>query len=204
MSGSRVARSLGVVALGIFVLAVGASAQEPAAPAMTPEQQAMMEAYQKAGAPGAPHQALAAQAGSYDVVVKSWHEPGAEPVVESGSAERTMILDGRVMVEEFRSSMMGTPFTGRGMFGYDNVSGKYWSTWTDSMSTGLMVSNGSCDEANACTFAGSWNDPVAKGPVQSRMTTKWTSPNVEIFEMYGPGPDGNETKMMEITYTRKP
>lgn len=30
---------------------------------------------------------------------------------------------------------------------------------------------------------------------------KWTSPDVELFEMYAPGPDGKESKMMEITYT---
>jgi hypothetical protein len=35
------------------------------------------------------------------------------------------------------------------------------------------------------------------------MTTKWTSPTVEVFEMYAPGADGKESKMMEITYTRK-
>jgi hypothetical protein len=26
---------------------------------------------------------------------------------------------------------------------------------------------------------------------------------VEVFEMYAPGPDGKESRMMEITYTRK-
>jgi hypothetical protein len=35
------------------------------------------------------------------------------------------------------------------------------------------------------------------------MTTKWTSPTVEVCEMYTPGPDGQEMKMMEITYTKK-
>ena len=50
--------------------------------------------------------------------------------------------------------MMGTPFTGHGMTGYDNVTGKYWSTWTDSMSTGIMVSEGSCDAEGVCTFIG--------------------------------------------------
>jgi hypothetical protein len=99
--------------------------------------------------------------------------------------------------------MMGTPFTGHGMTGYDNVSGKYWSTWTDSMSTGVMVSEGTCDAQKACTFTGSWNDPIKKGPVKARMTSRWTSPTTEIFEMYAPGKDGKEMKMMEITYTRK-
>jgi hypothetical protein len=36
-----------------------------------------------------------------------------------------------------------------------------------------------------------------------RMTTRWTSPTTQVFEMYGPGKDGNEMKMMEMTYTKK-
>jgi hypothetical protein len=187
-----------------LVLAGTAFAQEGQMPEMTPEQQAMMEAYQQAGTPGPPHQAMAAKAGTYDVVVKSWPAPDAEPIEEPGTATRTMALDGRVLVEDFQGSMMGAPFTGHGMSGYDNVSGKYWATWTDSMSTGIMVSEGTCDEGyTSCTLVGSWNDPIAKGPVQARMVTHWTSPTTQLFEMYGPGPDGAEMKMMEITYTKR-
>src|SRR5687768_5711179 len=47
---------------------------------MTPEQKAEMEAYQKAGTPGAPHKAMAAQAGTYTTKVKSWHAPGQPPM----------------------------------------------------------------------------------------------------------------------------
>jgi hypothetical protein len=173
------------------------------APEMTAEQKAEMEAYTKAGAPGAPHKAMAATAGTYDAKVKSWHEPGGPAMEETGTVTRSMVLDGRVLVEDFKGSMMGRPFTGHGMRGYDNVTGKYWSTWADSMSTGLMVSEGTCDDKNACKFTGSWNDPIKKAPVTSRMTTRWTSPTTEVFEMYGPGRDGKEMKMMEITYTKK-
>ncbi len=172
-------------------------------PEMTPEQRAEMEAYMKAGTPGAPHATLAATAGSYDVSVKSWHEPDGPPMVEAGSATRTMTLGGRVLVEEYSGSMMGAPFTGHGMTGYDNVSGMAWSTWTDSMSTGIMVSQGACDAQNKCSFSGSWNDPIKKGPVTARMNSWWTSPTVQMFEMYAPGRDGKEMKMMEITYTKK-
>jgi hypothetical protein len=173
------------------------------APEMTAEQKAEMEAYQKAGAPGAPHKTMAATVGTYDAKVKSWHEPGKPPMEETGTSTRTMTLDGRVLTEEFKGSMMGMPFTGHGMRGYDNVSGKYWATWMDSMSTGIMVSEGTCDAKNTCTFKGSWNDPIKKGPVTARMISRWTSPTTEVFEMHGPGRDGKEMKMMEITYTKK-
>ncbi len=193
-----------VFALTATVLfAASALAQETKTPQMTPEQMAEMEAYIKAGTPGAPHQAIASTAGTYDCKVKSWHEPGAPPMEESGTATRKMILGGRVLIEEFSGTMMGSSFTGHGMRGFDNVSGKYWGIWLDSMSTGHMVSEGTCDAKNACTFTGSWNDPVKKGPIKARMTSRWTSPTTEVFEMHGPGKDGKEMKMMEITYTKR-
>lgn len=182
------------------VAANGAAKSAP--PKMTAQQQAMMLAYQKAGTPGAAHAALAAMQGSYDLSITSWEAPGQPPVTEKGSATRKMMLDGRVMVEDMHSSMHGQPFNGHGMYGYDNVSGKHWSTWNDSMSTGVMVSEGSCDTKGACTFNGSWNDPITKGRTNARMTSRWTNPRTEIFEMFGPGTDGKEMKMMEITYTR--
>ena len=191
-------------AAAIALLVTSASAQtgkQP--PQMTPEQKAEMDAYMKAGTPGAPHQALAASAGNYDLKMRSWQAAGAPPMEETGTATRAMTLDGRVLVEDVSSSMMGSPFTGHGMMGYDNVTGKYWSTWNDSMSTGLMVSEGTCDAQKSCTFTGHWNDPVKKTPVKARMATRWTSPTVQVFEMYAPGKDGKEFKMMEITYTKK-
>ncbi len=190
-----------VLTAAAVLLGTLALAQEQ--PQMTPEQMAEMEAYMKAGTPGAPHEALASTTGSYDLKIKSWHEPGGPPMEETGTATRTMGLDGRVLMEDVTSSMMGMPFTGHGMTGYDNVSGEYWSIWTDSMSTGMMASKGTCDAEQACTFTGSWNDPIKKGPVTMRMTTRWTSPTTQIFEMHGPGKDGKEIKMMEMTYTKK-
>ncbi|MET0892477.1 MAG: DUF1579 domain-containing protein [Pseudoxanthomonas sp.] len=178
-------------------------AAETAAPQMTPEMKAMMEAYQKAGTPGAEHKQLASMAGTYDLTVKSWHTPGAEPAIDAGTATRKLILGDRVLVEDVSSQMMGQPYAGQGLHGFDNVTGKYWSTWNDSMSTGLMVSEGSCDAKLSCAYTGTYHDPVSKKPQTARMTTRWTDPSTEVFEMYAPGPDGKESKMMEITYKKR-
>lgn len=198
--------SLALVTAATVLLALpslGRAQADTKQPQMTAEQKAEMEAYMKAGTPGAPHASLAATAGSYGAKIKSWQEPGGPAMEETGTATRTMMLDGRVLVEDFKGTMMGMPFTGHGMTGYDNVSGKYWSTWIDSMSTGLMLSEGTCDASGACTFTGSWNDAIKKVPVKTRTTSRWTSPTTEVFEMYAPGKDGKEMKMMEITYTKK-
>lgn len=187
----------------ILACCTAAVAQDATRPEMTPEQKAEMEAYMKAATPGEQHKMLASLAGNYELEIRSWESPGAPPREDKGTATRTADLDGRVLVERVSGSMMGMPFTGTGMTGFDNVSGKYWSTWTDNMSTGLMVSEGTCDAKHSCSFTGTWNDPVKKGPVRSRLVTRWTDPNTEVFEMYAPGRDGKDMKMMEIVYHRK-
>lgn len=179
------------------------AAPASAQPQMTPEMLRMMETYQKAAAPGAEHQRMLDMAGTYDLSIKSWNGPGADPSTETGTATRQMILGDRVMVEEVSSQMMGQPFTGHGLSGYDNVSGKYWSTWNDNMSTGVMRSEGTCDASMACTYTGSYHDAMTGQPKTVRMTSRWTDASTEVFEMHGPGPDGKETRMMEITYRKR-
>ncbi len=184
------------------LIAAPAFAQEGKMPEMTPEQQAEMEAYMKAGAVGPQHELMAQHAGTYDVAIKSWMDPAAPPMESKGTAVRTLHMGGRILHEEFQGDMMGTPFTGLSRSGYDNVSGKWWSTWTDSMSTGIMVAEGECD-GDDCTYVGSYNDPIKGGPVSNRYVAKWTSPSEQYFAMYGPGRDGSEVKMMEMVYTKR-
>ena len=178
--------------------------KDAAPPKMTAEQKAMMEAFARAGAPGAAHARMAKMAGSYDLELKSWEKAGSEPTVEKGTATRKMTLDGRVLVEMVDSKVYGQPFQGHGMHGFDNVTGKHWATWNDSMSTGVMVSEGDCDDKGTCSFSGSWNDPITKAKTTAHMKSRWSDASTEVFEMHGPGPDGNEFKMMEITYRKRP
>lgn len=196
-------RSIVSICVVAAALAAPAFAGEGDMPQMTPEQMAEMEAYMKAGQLGPQHEMMAEGIGTYDVAVKSWMDPAAPPIESKGVAVRSLHLGGRVMHEEFKGDVMGTPFTGLSRSGYDNVSGKFWSTWTDSMSTGIMVSEGECDENHNCTYVGTHNDPVTGGPVTARYELKWISPDEQHFAMYGPGPDGDEMKMMEMVYTRR-
>ena len=184
-----------------FCASMLSHAQE--APKASPAEAAMMEAYQKAGTPGLAHAGLAATVGDYTVAIKSWSAPGAPASESTGTASRKLMLGGRVVSEELQSSMHGQPYSGYGLTGFDNVTGKYWTTWNDSMTTGLTTGTGTCDAQARCTFSAHWDDPVSKQPVTARISIRWTSPSVEIFEMFGPGPDGKEMKMMEMVYTRK-
>jgi hypothetical protein len=191
------------ICVAAVVLAVSATAQEGEMPKMTPEQLEEMEAYMKAGALGPEHELMAEHTGTFDVATKSWMDPEAPPIESKGVAVRTLEMGGRVMHEVFESDMLGMPFTGLSRSGFDNVSGTWWSTWTDSMSTGIMVAEGTCDADFNCTYVGSYNDPVQNGPVSNRYVAKWTSEDEQYFAMYGPGRDGAEVKMMEMVYTRR-
>jgi len=196
-------KSTVVMCVVVMAMTLPVIAQEGEMPQMTPEQMAEMEAYMKAGALGPQHELMAEHAGTYDVAIKSWMDPAAPPMESKGVAIRTLHMGGRVLHEEFQGDMMGTPFTGLSRSGYDNVTGTWWSTWTDSMSTGIMVSEGECDEKGSCTYIGTYNDPIKGGPVTNRYVSKWSSPDEQYFAMYGPGAHGTEVKMMEMVYTRR-
>jgi hypothetical protein len=162
---------------------------------------AQMEVYQKHAQPGAPHKLLESMAGSWDTKMKSWMEPGQQPFESTGTCEQKMILGGRYLHQEFNGDMMGTPFKGIGISGYDNHIKKYVSTWIDSMSTSIFYFEGEADGKTIIEEC-SHDDPV-KGPMTWRSVTRILDENTHVFEMYGAQAGGKEEKMLEITYTRK-
>ncbi len=167
------------------------------------DMQAMMDTYKKLATPGEPHKELASLAGSWNTKTKSWMEPNKPPMESTGSCEQKTLLDGRFLQQECTGEMMGQPFTGIGVIGYDNFTKKYVSTWMDSMGTGIYFMEGTASaDGKTITQKGSYNDPI-EGPMKLRGVTKIVDNKTEIFEMYGTGKRGKDMKMMQITYTRK-
>ncbi|NBB93225.1 MAG: DUF1579 domain-containing protein [Gammaproteobacteria bacterium] len=206
MNGKYKQYIFGWLAVACLMLLSGAvmAQQEGETPeSMTPEQAAMMEAWTEAMTPGPEHERLAEAAGEWQAEVKWWMEPGSEPSVSESSVTRSMSLEGRVLVEEWQGEMMGQPFIGHGRTGYDNVTGKYWSTWTDNMSTGLMMFEGRYDaETGKYTFTGSYTDPMSGDVVESRSVSWSDESGREIMEMYETR-GGREIKTMEMTLVRR-
>lgn len=169
---------------------------------MTPEMQEMMAAMQEAGTPGEPHAHLAKTAGSWKTSTTMWTAPDAEPVQGEGKVERKMILDGRVLVENFHGDMMGMPFEGMAFTGYDNTAGKYWSVWMDNMSTASYPSEGTCaDDHSTCTFTMTGTDPLTGNTMTWRIETETIGDDSEKMTMYETR-DGAEFKSMEMVYER--
>ncbi len=197
-------RMLSLIAV-LLLAALPAAAQEEAmqAPEMSAEEAAMMETWMKAMTPGPQHEMLAKGAGEWKFTLTSWMDPEAEPMVSEGTAVRTMELGGRVAHEVVTASFMGQPFEGIGRTGYDNLTGKWWSTWTDNMSTSVMVMEGDWDEATeSWTFVGEGPDMMTGGKKAMKMVLRMESEVREVGEMWEAGPDGEMHKVMEIVYTR--
>jgi len=162
-----------------------------------------MDAMMKAGQPGEFHAKLKAMEGNWDTTVKSYMSPGT-PTESKGVSTRKWIMDGRFLQEDNTGDFMGMPFKGMGITGYDNIQKKYVSTWIDNMGTSIMNSTGTVDATGKTfTYECESPDPMTGKMTKTKMVTKIIDDKKHTFEMSGPGPDGKEMKMLEITYTKK-
>ncbi|MCB9849330.1 MAG: DUF1579 domain-containing protein [Phycisphaerales bacterium] len=168
---------------------------------MTPEQHKEMEMWMKLSSPGAEHERMMKHVGTWNCEVKVWHGPG-EPEVSPGKSVMTSILSGRYVEEKFTGNAMGGPFEGRGIFGYDNGLKKYVATWIDTMSTKIMTYEGEYDEGSKALTMRSTVIAPDGSKLHFRGVTTDVSDDKMVFEMYRSGPDGEEAKELEITYTR--
>lgn len=182
---------------GALGLAAPAMAQDKA-PKMDPAMEAMM----KAGTPGAEHKVLEGWVGTWNAKVKM-NVPGQPSAESAGTAVITSLYGGRYVKEEFSSDMMGMPFQGTAVTGFDNVSKKFVGTWIDSMSTGIAHVEGWWDAASSSfKYDMSYNDPVTGKIKKSKMNVKVVDKNSHVSEFMDEM-DGKWVTTMEITYTRK-
>ena len=187
------------LAAGVFA----AMADDKAAPA-GPSQDEMMKAWTAQATPGATHKALEGTVGSWDVKTKMWMAPGAPPAESSGTSENQMILGGRFLEQRYSGSMMGQPFNGIGVTGYDNYKKKVVATWIDSASTSIMEMEGSADKTGkVITCFGTMNDVVAKKPMKLKSRVTIVDADHHKYESWHTGADGKWFQDLEITYTRK-
>lgn len=175
-----------------------------APPAMSAEQKAMMEAFQKAGAIGPNHKLLQSFVGEWSYTMKWWMDPAAPPQESTGSSSFRSLMDGRFVQHEHKGTSMGMPFHGIGILGYDNVTKQFQGHFFENMSTGQMLMNGSYDAASKTyTFRGEMDDVMKPGTkVKARETVRVPDANTQVLEWYETR-GGKEAKTMEINYKRK-
>ncbi|MCI0342274.1 MAG: type II secretion system major pseudopilin GspG [Planctomycetales bacterium] len=163
------------------------------------------EAWMKLAQPGPHHGHLKALEGKWLVKAKATFMPG-QPVEESeGKCTYKMILGGRFLQQEIDATMGGMPFQGVGLTGYDNDLKKYVGCWMDSMGTMMMTFSGTCsEEGKVLTTTSEFKDPMSGQMKKAKMVTRVVDKDKHTFEMFDVGADGKESKILELTYTRRP
>ena len=164
---------------------------------------ARLGAWEAAGQPGDAHAVLAEQAGNWQAEIEMWMAADAPPETTRYRVARTLELDGRVLHEVWTGRFMDQPFEGIGRTGYDNLGKRYWSTWTDNMSTGLMVSHGVRRDDGTIEMTGSFVDPLDGKDVSTRFVWTFPGPDRERMEAFETR-DGEEFMNMRMTLTRTP
>src|SRR5882724_3924021 len=164
------------------------------------EKQEMQKRMEAAGTPGPAHKGLEAFVGNWKAEVKCWMEPGGSPNVSQGTAKTSWTLNGHFLEEEFHGEMMGKPFTGRSLMGYDNIKQTFNTVWVSDMQTSIFTSEGKGENGNkVITLEGKSNCPATgRKDIPMKTVFRVINPDKHVFEMFNDG-----ARTMEITYTRK-
>lgn len=158
--------------------------------------------------PGPEHRWMDPLAGRWDVAMRVWPGPGAEPFDIPGMrAEREMILGGRYLREVLIGGD-GTPMREATM-GYNWLDGRFELVTVDSFEPGQMVYLGRGDEVGATvslygesTEAGMGDDPTGRRrDLRFDFVIEDANTNVQRIHVRYPG--GEEYLFVEQRFTRQ-
>ena len=166
---------------------------------LSPEEQ--MKAMTEFGSLAPEHALLQKLAGNWDLAIKMRFGPNEAWQEMPGTIEAESVLGGRFVLQRYRSSMMGQPFEGIGMLGYDKLKQRFTTSWMDVSSTCVASSEGQA-EGNTIHYVGRISDLIT--PRGRRFRTvetivdddHWTS---DMFDTI----DGAEVQVMGIAATRR-
>ena len=171
------------------------------APQLSPEE--MMTKVKEAGTPSEGHKQLAPLIGKFKTISKWWMDPAKDPIVDKGTATSQWVYGKRFVKQDYKGKWGGQPFQGMEFMGYDNVKRAYTSSWIDTMSTAMYISEGKYDPATkSFEMSGNYTCPITGGEKFGRSVIKVINDKQHVVEMYSAGPDGKEFMSMEIDYQR--
>jgi hypothetical protein len=203
---------ISVLAL-LLVFAFAVSAQTKETPKagdkkMPPQEdmQKMMADYAKFMNPGKGHEILAKMAGDWTVTGKMWMDPKGAPMdMKPGTEHCELILGGRFLQSSQKGEMMGMPYEGQGLMGYDNYRQQYQMTWVDNMGTVVSTAAGTMDSTTkTLTLMGKMDEPTMNmKDIDVKYVYLFPDDKTTTFQIWQAGPDKNFFKVMEMTYAKK-
>lgn len=163
-----------------------------------------MAAWMQYAQPGEGHRFLEKLAGTWEARTQFWMEPGTPPMESTGTSVNELTLGGRYLRSEYTSEFMGAPFQGMSLDGFDNQKQKYVGLWVDTMSTLMLVFEGTCDDAGSVrTMLADYTDAASGKPAKMKGITTVVGDDEHRYEAWNTGPDGDLFRSMEVVYKRK-
>lgn len=168
---------------------------------MQQDPEAAMAEFQKQVEAAMPHiKPLRENVGKWDMEMNHYM-CGPEPTQAKGVETVSMFGD-FWLVADVESEVMGQPFRGHCVTGYDMVRKKYVSTWVDTMAPYGMFFEGEL-KGGVLTLECTMADPMMGG-AEARyvIVDRWTGPDTREWSMVQHSAAG-EMKMMDTKYSRR-
>ncbi|MBS1509624.1 MAG: DUF1579 domain-containing protein [Bacteroidetes bacterium] len=177
---------------------------KPGTPPPVMDSVAMQKAFDAFKTPGPMQKWMEKTNGTWDAEVSQWMNPKAPPVIVKAANTQISAMGGRYVIGKYSSTMMGKPFDGMSVMGYDNAKKVYVSNWIDNSGTGMTRMMGTYDEpTKTLNLKGTQTDPLTGKDADIREEMTLLDDNTYNLVIYGTGADGKEMKFMEGTFKRR-
>ncbi len=155
----------------------------------------------RAAAPDEHHTLLEPLVGKWSTQAKQWLG-GPKPETTTGHAEVKSILGGRFVEEHYDSVLLGKPYQGQGVIGFDTRTKKFVSTWIDTWGTWITVEEGAADATGKVLTLTAQDYDAATGktrPIKFVYDIDGNDHHVmRVYETI----EGKETLTMEVDYKK--
>lgn len=164
-------------------------------------QQDHVSAWKAAGEPSEQHRKLAGLEGDWNFTTTWWASAEAPGVESSGTSTFAVLFDGRYVEQQMTATVLGEPYEGRGVLGFDKRLNRYVSSWIDNRQTSITHAEGTHDDAGAIHLNASHHvDPLVGDAGGGRLVlTLGDEPSLEWHDI---GADGQEFRASETRYSR--
>jgi hypothetical protein len=202
---NRFAPGLLAGALGavLFVPAFTPAFTQDARDAGGDDMAAMMAKAKQFTQPGEHHKELERFVGRWNTETRITMV-GHDAPAEKGTAEFSWLMPGRWLKGETTGTVMGMPFDGFSITGYDNFKQSYVTTMVGNFDTAMIRAEGDMDPSGKALLLYGTLDEYLTGEHDKMVKTVWRFPSADkLVQEVHDLPIGEEnTKVFEVVYTR--
>jgi hypothetical protein len=204
------AAALAVIFFVFMVLAAPvlapAEKQDKQAPQKSEEQQKIEALWKKYSFPGEKHKHIKYFIGEWESVQTFFSGSGGEPVTYKQEITVVPLFDGRFTQAHIKTKadIMGIAPEGIVINGYDNFREEFFSITFGNLGTEYYLTSGKLDDTGKIRIdTGDRKNIYTGEEYKIRAVTTIINRDNYLYEYYKITADGKETKIMEISYTRK-